>query len=936
MRVYRDTVLNRSTGQRQRARKLTIEFHYRGRRKLAGFADKTASEQFGRKLQRLADLRDAGEPPTPELMEWIAHMPRRMREYVDGIGLLDSKRLSAARPLLREGEDDKAEPALLDEFKASLLARDGTERHVEQTVNRIQRVFDGCGFRFWHDIDALAVERYLRERRDGTKDAPGICAKTSNYLLQSARQFCGWMVRNGRASEDPLRVLRPINARTDVRIVRRALSAEELRKLIKAAAEGPSLECLPGPLRAMLYRLAAETGLRRAEFMSLRRSSFDFEADPPTVKLQAAYSKRRREDVFALRPDTARAFKYLLARCTPAALAFPVPKNWDAAGMIRADAMAAGILATNENGRGLEHDRVLDFHALRHSFITIAMNAGIPPKVVQKLARHSTITLTFDRYTHLRADDELRALEALPDLSTPPAASALPATGTDGLPAGEPLRSPACSGSSSDTDPSGAGRSRPREAASPAQEPRNMEAAPGLEPGITDLQSVALPLGYAAEARAGRFIGPRRAQRIARVGAAVHPAGAGAKRFPPVALEGRGAPGHASTLRRAIGTAELEEAAQLGQRTGQGFEHAQLIRAGHLEVGDALPRAPADVAARVAIPDAVQLAQDGRQGARVVARQELERTPSLARRARVPNPAAQRCHLVDRKRRRGVAPVVAQQLVPAAVFPDAHEAPAIREAVDALAARDLDVPGPTLEQPVGLPSEAPQECQFGRAVHELVVGVPLLLVACSERHRAHQRQLEREPRHVLGAAGPRSEVGRLLRESRHQAPRVDLGLEHEHHQRLRFRGGAVGGLALEQLEHAVEVLEPGRGRGIFVHDHQRASALVQFELVAVLARPGSVLAHGLARRSRKLRRRRIDIDALGLPTDDTLPFSPLAGEPRERHVRQEHRDTGAPPPSDSHAICARSSSARSAGRACPCRRPTPRPRPWPNPPPRCV
>ena len=37
-----------------------------------------------------------------------------------------------------------------------------------------------------------------------------------------------------------------------------------------------------------------------------------------------------------------------------------------------------------------------DFHALRHTFVSNLANS----KMAQPLARHSTITLTMDRYTH--------------------------------------------------------------------------------------------------------------------------------------------------------------------------------------------------------------------------------------------------------------------------------------------------------------------------------------------------------------------------------------------------------------------------------------------------------------------------------------------------------------------------------------------------------
>jgi integrase len=45
--------------------------------------------------------------------------------------------------------------------------------------------------------------------------------------------------------------------------------------------------------------------------------------------------------------------------------------------------------------------QVFDFHALRHQFITNLARAGVAAQVAQTLARHSTITLTMDRYSHV-------------------------------------------------------------------------------------------------------------------------------------------------------------------------------------------------------------------------------------------------------------------------------------------------------------------------------------------------------------------------------------------------------------------------------------------------------------------------------------------------------------------------------------------------------
>ena len=106
----------------------------------------------------------------------------------------------------------------------------------------------------------------------------------------------------------------------------------------------------------------------------------------------------------------------------PQAPAFAIPKHWRAAEMIREDLAAAQIPEKDAIGR------VVDFHALRHTFITNLARSQVHPKTAHVLARHSSITLTLDRYTHSLREDEVRALESLPDSG----GTAAQATGTDG------------------------------------------------------------------------------------------------------------------------------------------------------------------------------------------------------------------------------------------------------------------------------------------------------------------------------------------------------------------------------------------------------------------------------------------------------------------------------------------------------------------------
>jgi hypothetical protein len=81
--------------------------------------------------------------------------------------------------------------------------------------------------------------------------------------------------------------------------------------------------------------------------------------------------------------------------------------------------------------------RVADFHGLRHTFITRLVKSGVNPKEAQTMARHSSITLTMDRYAHVVFYDAASAVKALPPLPCPepnkPTVAALGATGTDAL-----------------------------------------------------------------------------------------------------------------------------------------------------------------------------------------------------------------------------------------------------------------------------------------------------------------------------------------------------------------------------------------------------------------------------------------------------------------------------------------------------------------------
>ena len=404
-----------------------VEFRdHEGRvRRLRAFSDRQASAELGRALERLAELRAAPLPPDRELARAIEAWPERVRTRCVEIGLLDPERVAAARPLCD----------LLRRWRDSIEVRERTPEHVERRFRHATRIFAACRFAVLSDVrsatveatlralrerDPEAIERYVQALGPGDRtmsrerkrlSAQGLGFKASNHVLAAARQFTRWACEKGFVSEDPLRSVRPLNARTDRRRIRRALPLEEIRRVVQTAHDGPDWRGVPGPTRALLYVLASETGLRYKELRSLRIASFNL-SDPSraTVEVPASDTKNREDAWLELRSASAQEFASFFSGRGPLERAFPELPAGVGAAMLAEDLRRAGIPYEDESGR------VADFHALRGQAATHALEAGASPKVAQELLRHSSADLTLGLYARVRPGERRAVVENFPDI----------------------------------------------------------------------------------------------------------------------------------------------------------------------------------------------------------------------------------------------------------------------------------------------------------------------------------------------------------------------------------------------------------------------------------------------------------------------------------------------------------------------------------------
>ncbi len=151
--------------------------------------------------------------------------------------------------------------------KAHAVRQAKADEHSEEFYLR-QRLMQEADR--WHQAENIRIYLNDIQRRVDSGDlVPGDperfrwCAQIFNFYLAAFKQFCRWMVRDGRASESPVAHLTGLNVKTDRRHDRRALTVEELRWLMETTRDGPERFGMTGPEQAMLYRVAVETGLRR-------------------------------------------------------------------------------------------------------------------------------------------------------------------------------------------------------------------------------------------------------------------------------------------------------------------------------------------------------------------------------------------------------------------------------------------------------------------------------------------------------------------------------------------------------------------------------------------------------------------------------------------------------------------------------------------------
>lgn len=274
---------------------------------------------------------------------------------------------------------------LVKEFDNWLGRR--SDRHRKKTIGCINKTIAAARWAKLRDITHLSCETAIRSLIDKRTGKP--LGQTSiGHYITAMKSFSKWLVDLKHALPiDPLRSMRKPSAKADRKRVRRFLLPEEWTWLKQTP-------------NAVLYQTAIETGFRASELGAIR----SHHVKDGYILLPANFTKNKQPAKQWISEDLQSKIRSALPFTNDAWT------RW--AELLEADLANARAAYEKSGGNDLyflkvadAEGKVLDFHALRHTTGAWLTIAGVNPKVVQTVMRHSTITLTFETYGHLMPDD---------------------------------------------------------------------------------------------------------------------------------------------------------------------------------------------------------------------------------------------------------------------------------------------------------------------------------------------------------------------------------------------------------------------------------------------------------------------------------------------------------------------------------------------------
>jgi integrase len=237
-------------------------------------------------------------------------------------------------------------------------------------------------------------------RKNGKR---GLSPMTVHHVHSCLHRALRDAVRWGRLTRNPADAADPPRLRASAHEMR-TWSAEQLQVFLGSTKE----ERLGG-----LWHLLALTGMRRGEALGLRWDDIDLQAARLSVRRALIPTGG---EVVVSEPKTAKGRRVIaLDATTVCVLKAQASRQLTDQTQCGDDWVDSGYVFTIASGEPLDPEDVTRYfrqavkramlpqirlHDLRHTHATLALQAGVHPKVVSERLGHATVAITLDTYSH--------------------------------------------------------------------------------------------------------------------------------------------------------------------------------------------------------------------------------------------------------------------------------------------------------------------------------------------------------------------------------------------------------------------------------------------------------------------------------------------------------------------------------------------------------
>ena len=261
-------------------------------------------------------------------------------------------------------------------------------------LRRYLEFCDQRGIATADEVTESDLGAFLVRLRQGDQDHPPLAAASAARTLVAVRGFHRFAVREGLASTDPGREVRPPAA---ARRLPKALTVGEVESILTSTG-GVAAEPLGLRDRALLEFLYG-TGARISEAVGLDEDDLDLDG-----AVAHLHGKGGRQRLVPIGSKASEALSAYLVRARPGLVVDAQRAVFlNARGGRLSRQSAWTILRTAAERAGVTAE--VSPHTLRHSFATHLLDGGADVRVVQELLGHASVTTT-QVYTKVTVDHQ--------------------------------------------------------------------------------------------------------------------------------------------------------------------------------------------------------------------------------------------------------------------------------------------------------------------------------------------------------------------------------------------------------------------------------------------------------------------------------------------------------------------------------------------------